>query len=125
MTNTDGAKKPRIGRPKEDMRSAAFLEVARYLEENDDEQITINDLVDLMKQKLGDTEYEAYSHQHMQNSLEEHFGLKIKIIQTAINGKTNMVTFRTTGHQQRHKSPGSIEMPSSYLMVTKGQTRRT
>ena len=73
------------------MSSAVFLEVARYLEENADEQIIINDLVDLVKQKLGDTEYEAYSYQHVQKSLEEHFGSKI--IQTAINGKTSVVTF--------------------------------
>lgn len=41
-------------RPKLDVlkMTRAFLEVARYLEDNDDEQITINDLIDFMNQKL-------------------------------------------------------------------------
>ena len=41
-------KKPKLGHPQDDKRAKAFLEVASYLEDNDDEQITINDLVDLM-----------------------------------------------------------------------------
>ena len=44
-----------------DERTAAFLEVARYLEENDDEQITIDDLIDLMRQKLENTANVAYN----------------------------------------------------------------
>lgn len=70
------------------------MEVARYLEENDDEQITINHLIDLMEQKLADTEHETYGFTHMKTRLREHFGERI--IQTEINGKPNMVTFRTT-----------------------------
>ena len=72
----------------------AFLEVAQCLEENDDEQITINYLIDLMSQKLTDTNYEAYSYPHMKTKLQEQFG--DKIILTEINGKPNVVTFRTT-----------------------------
>lgn len=53
-----------LGRPRCDEKTAAFLEVARYLEENDDEQITINDLVDLMTQKLAGTNHEPYSYTH-------------------------------------------------------------
>lgn len=34
-----------------------FLEVERYLKENYDEQITINNLIDLMEQKLSNTKH--------------------------------------------------------------------
>ena len=46
-------------RPKaqDDKRAEAFLEVIGYLEENDDEQITINDLIDLKKPKLADIKF--------------------------------------------------------------------
>ena len=94
MTNTDASKRPKFGRPRSDEKARAFLQVARYLEENDDEQITINDLIDLMTQKLAGTNHEAYRYTHMKARLREHFG--DRIIQTAINGKLNVVTFRTT-----------------------------
>ena len=53
-------KRPKLGRPQVDERTEAFLEVARYLEESDDEQITIDDLIDLMGQKLENTANIAY-----------------------------------------------------------------
>ena len=53
-------KKPKLGRPQDDKRIKAFLKVASYLEDNDDEQITINDLVDLMDEKLANNDYDAY-----------------------------------------------------------------
>lgn len=67
-------KRPKLGRPQDDKRAEAFLEVARYLQDNDDEQITITDLIDLMNQKLAGTDCEAYSSTHMKKKLEEHFG---------------------------------------------------
>ncbi len=90
----EDSKRPKLGRPQDDKRAEAFLEVATYLEENDDEQIIINDLIDLMNQKLADTNYEANSYPHMKSKLQEHFGERI--VQTEINGKPNVVTFRTT-----------------------------
>ena len=96
----DFFKKPRLGRPPDDKRAKAFFEVASYLEDNDDEQITINDLIDLMNQKLADTDYEAYGYTHMKTKLKEHFGERI--VQTEINGKPNVVTFRTTARVVLH-----------------------
>ena len=87
-------KRAKLGRPRDNQRTLAFLEVAAYLEENDDEQITINDLIGLMEEKLADTEYETYSYTYMKKRLQDHFG--DKIIQTEINGTANVVTFRTT-----------------------------
>ena len=85
-------KKVKVGRPQEKQRTDAFLEVARFLEENDDEQITIQDLIQDMEENLTNTEHNAYSYPHKQQNLKEHFGNKI--IQTEINGKPNVVTFR-------------------------------
>lgn len=47
-----------------------------------------------MNQKLEDTTYEAYTYPYMKKNLQEHFGERL--IQTEINGKQNVVTFRTT-----------------------------
>lgn len=69
---------------------SAFLEVAQYLQDNDDEQITVIDLIEKMKERCGTL---AYSAVHMKNKLENHFGDSIII--TEINGKQNVVTFRT------------------------------
>ena len=71
------SKKIKVGRPPEKQRTDAFLEVATFLKENDDEQITIQDLIQCMEENLPNTEYSAYSYPHMQQRLKEHFGNKI------------------------------------------------
>ena len=70
----------------------SFLFAADYLQQNEDEQITVTDLVKKMSEHCGDDE--AYGVQHMKNKLKEHFGDKIII--SEINGKQNVVTFRKT-----------------------------
>uniref|UniRef100_UPI0035902C0E uncharacterized protein n=1 Tax=Myxine glutinosa TaxID=7769 RepID=UPI0035902C0E len=90
QTNTEDSKRRKAGRPVVDERTAAFLEVVKYIEETDDEQITINDLIDLMQQKLAHSEHEPYGYTHMKRSRQKHFGEKI--IYTEINGKPNVVT---------------------------------
>ena len=62
---TEDFRMPKLGYPQDDKRAKAFLEVAIHLEDNDDngdEQITINDLIDLMNQKLANTDHDAYSY---------------------------------------------------------------
>ena len=129
---TEDSKGPKLGRPQDDKRAEAFLEVARYLEENDDEQITINDLIDLMNQKLADTKYEAYSYSHMKMKLQEHFGERI--VQTEINGKPNVVTFRTTARvvlqdyyskQQQQKKKTLQRRRSSLYRQLQSLSRKT
>lgn len=72
----------------------AFVKVAKFLEDNDDEQITVGDLVEKMEEYLNNTDSEAYGRSHMKTKLLEHFGDKIII--TDIDGKPNVVTFRAT-----------------------------
>ncbi|CAH3129009.1 unnamed protein product [Porites lobata] len=87
-------KKRKIGRPQDEEKNDAFLKVARFLQENDDEQITVVDLVEKMEEYLGDSASIAYGRTHMKARLQEHFGDQIII--TEINGKPNVVTFRST-----------------------------
>uniref|UniRef100_UPI00358F3F63 uncharacterized protein n=1 Tax=Myxine glutinosa TaxID=7769 RepID=UPI00358F3F63 len=79
------------GRPVNSDQSSAFLKVIEYLAKNDDEQITVNDLVEQMSHFSGN---DAYSAVYMKKKLLEHFGNSI--IVTEINGKPNVVTFRNT-----------------------------
>ena len=82
------------GRPKELTARQAFLKVAEYFEENDDEQKTIADLVEKMREYCQDTNSTAYGFTHMKNELKKHFGDQIVI--TEIDGKSNVVTLKST-----------------------------
>ena len=88
------AKKRKVGRPQNEEKKQAFVKVAKFLEDNDDEQITVGDLVEKMEEYLNNTDSEAYGRSHMKTKLLDHFGDKIII--TDINGRPNVVTFRTT-----------------------------
>ena len=48
VTEEPAHKKKRLGRPQDEEKMDAFLRVAKFLQDNDDEQITVNDLIDLM-----------------------------------------------------------------------------
>lgn len=88
---TNGSKQQNKGRPADKDRQEAFLAVSKYLEENDDEQVTVKDLVD----KLGECcEQQPYSVRFMKEKLKEHFGDNIVI--TCINGKADVVTINST-----------------------------
>jgi len=94
QTSETEVKKTKLGRPQDEERFNAFLEVANFLEENDNEQITINDLVSRMENNLKGSECQAYGYTQMKFKLKEQFG--DRIIHTEINGKPNVVTFRST-----------------------------
>lgn len=49
--------KKSYGRPLNVDQSTAFIHIAQYLQENDDEQITVTDLVNKMKECCGDLAY--------------------------------------------------------------------
>jgi hypothetical protein len=70
----------------------SFLFAADYLQQNEDEQITVTDLAKKMFEHCGDDE--TYGVQHVKNKLKEHFGDKIII--SELNGKQNVVIFRNT-----------------------------
>ena len=65
-------KKVKLVRPDELDWTEAFLEVAKFLEENDDEQITISNFISKREVILDGSEYSAYSRVHMCSKLKEH-----------------------------------------------------
>lgn len=82
------------GRPMDNEQHDAFLKVAEFVRENDDEQTTIDDLVNKMAQHLQDSNKAPYSEKYMRSKLTEFFGDSIII--TTINNKKNVVTLRHT-----------------------------
>jgi len=44
-------KRPKVRRPQDDKGAEAFLEVASYIEDSNEEQMTINNFIELMNQK--------------------------------------------------------------------------
>ena len=94
MSDEPAMKKKKAGWSQDEEKTDAFLRAAKFLQDNDDEQITVNDCIDLMNDFSADSESTAYSHTHMKSRLKEHFSDQILI--TEINGKANVVTLRST-----------------------------
>lgn len=91
-----GNKQVKLGRPKDERKAEAFEKVATYLVQNENEQITVNDLIIKMKEFTDD----AYSHPTMKQELQNYFGEQL--IVTEVNGKSNVVTFRKTASSSLH-----------------------
>lgn len=73
-----------------------FLVAIQYLKNDDEDQITINDVVKRMEGNLGSssTEYHAYSEQYMKQKVTELLG--DNIIFTNIKGRINVVTVQAS-----------------------------
>ncbi len=82
------------GRLKDPLQEEAFLQVMEDLHQNDEEQTTINDLIDSMKTYPGESGSMPYSFMYMKQKIEDHYGDSIIIAE--INGKSNVVTFTAT-----------------------------
>ncbi|XP_068708169.1 uncharacterized protein [Montipora foliosa] len=111
-------KKRKIGRPPDEEKNDTFFKVARFLQENDDEQITVVDLVEKMEEYLADSASTAYSRTHMKARLQEHFSDQIII--TEINGKPNVVTFRSTVANilhDFHAQPKNVDLETEKLNI--------
>ncbi|KAL5022362.1 hypothetical protein ScPMuIL_001517 [Solemya velum] len=88
--DTEGNRPPKLGRRSDISREKAFLQVIDELRENDDEQSTVSDLFDRMSKICSD----PYGPTYIRQKLAEHLGDSVVI--SNINGKDNVVTFRTT-----------------------------
>ena len=98
--------------------------MARFFQENDDEQITVVDLVEKMEEYLGDSASTAYGRTHMKARLQEHFGDQIFI--TEINGKPNVVTFRSTVANILHDfqaKPKNVDLETEKLNIIRTASR--
>ena len=82
------------GRPEDVAWAEAFTQVVRYCAEND-EQITITDLCEKLKEYLNrDT---PYTDKYVKLKLESHFGEDV--ILTGIRGKRKVVISRSTARK--------------------------
>ena len=91
--NHDEAKRPRSDRPSDVRKEGAFNYGIEFLCKNDNEQITVGDLVNKLVESLGDDE-ESYSTKYMRAKLLDHQGDNIVI--TNISGRADVATFRST-----------------------------
>lgn len=118
-------KRGKIGRPKDEEKFEAFISAMNFLKENDDEQITLRDREKKMQEYLGDSEATAYSHTHLKAKIEEYFG--DQIILTEINGKHNVVTFRSTAENILNEfhaaNQKSVDQESEKLNIIKAAAR--
>ena len=71
------------------MKAAAFEKVYSFFRVNDNEQMTVSDLINKMKE-YGD----AYSYSKMKEELQNYF--VVEMIITKVNGESNVVTYRKT-----------------------------
>lgn len=92
FTSVDSAKRRKSGRPKDCDQEEAFEKVCSFLEENDEEQLTISDLVAKMGEYLCDSKSAAYGNQYLKEMLVRRYGRSIFV--TEGQGVKNIVTFR-------------------------------
>ena len=90
--SVDSAKRLKIGRPKDSDQDEAFEKVCAFLEENDEEQLTISDLVAKMGEYLCGSKSAAYGNQYLKEKLLKRYGGSIFVAEG--KGVKNIVTFR-------------------------------
>ena len=82
---------PGLGRPFVSDCEKDFQQMIKHLCANDEEQITLNDLKELMDSFLKDSPHETFTTKCIKYKLQEL--VKNEIVITEINGKQNVVTF--------------------------------
>jgi 5'-3' exonuclease len=86
------AKRRQSGRPKDEDQEQAFSKMCSYLENNDEEQLTISELRDKMKELLTGEDSLPYGNQYLKSLLKERYGNAICIAEG--DGLTDIVTMR-------------------------------
>ena len=102
------------GRSKDPFQEEAFLRVMTDLQQNDEEQMTVYELIDKMTIYLGDSGSMPFGFTYMKKRIKDHYSDNITIAE--INGKSNVVTFTTTAskilhdfHEQSEKNDSTRE----------------
>ena len=94
VDDDDSCTREKRGRRKNQSQEDAFLRVMTELEHNDEEQTTVNELIERMQKYVNDSGSVPYSFTCMKEKIKNHFGSEILI--TEINGKSNVITFIST-----------------------------
>ena len=81
-----------IGRPKNEDQRQAFVAVCEYFESNDEEQITISELVSKMGEYLFEDDSVPYGSQYLKQKLKERYNDSIYIAE--VEGLQDIVTMR-------------------------------
>ena len=121
----NSSKKQRVGRPEDSLRAEAFQKFTLFLEEHDEEQVTITDLIKQMNEFLDGSNLEPYGFTHMKEKLLDHFGDKIVV--TEINGTQNVVTLRHTASamlRDFYQQPKDIDPETEKLRLIKAAANR-
>ena len=87
-----GEKRRKPGRPEDDDKQQAFLKMCSYLEANDEEQITVADLANKMKEYLCENDALGYGNYYLKQKLQEHYENSVCFAQK--DGLNNVVTMR-------------------------------
>ncbi|KAG7164298.1 hypothetical protein Hamer_G003454 [Homarus americanus] len=90
--NVPEAKRRKSGRPKNEDEEQAFMNVCSYLENNDEEQLTISHLREKMKEFLTNTDSEPYGNQYLKGQLKEQYGDNVHFAEG--EGLYDIVTMR-------------------------------
>ena len=103
--------KSKGGRPENVIQQKAFLLTRNYFENNDEEQLSVVNLIDKMDEYLKDTEYSAYDRRHMKRKLKEFYGQDIII--TGGSGSPTIVTYSKTANsilRDYYQKPRDIDI---------------
>lgn len=85
------SKRRKCGRPEDTSKTIAFQKTMEYFEANDEEQLTVSQLVKKMEEFL-DEEAGAYSVVYMKKKVLEHFNNDIVI--ACVDGKADVITHK-------------------------------
>jgi hypothetical protein len=83
----------------------AFLRMCAFLEDNDEEQLTLKDLANKMTECLAESDNATYSNKWLRHKLEEKYGDSLFISES--EGLSNIVTFR---EKKQRKYWGTISV---------------
>lgn len=83
--------KSSVGRPQNECRQEAFLKVVDFMNENEGDAFTINDLLDTMKRECAEN-VEEYCGKFLKKKLIDHFGENICFLQS--KGRPDYIIFR-------------------------------
>ena len=93
FTSAESTKRRKSGRPKDSDQDEAFKSVCEFLQEKDEEQLTISDLVTKMGEYLRGSKSTAYGNQYLKEKLLSQYGNSIFVTEGRI-GIKNIVSFR-------------------------------